>query len=101
MRITEHREHAQGLVALEEAHSAHVGGEIVDVGDSAAGVLAGVTEVEIGDDVLGGVESLEPLLRRLAVDDADGDALVQQARSKMPANKAAAARHENLLAAHP
>ena len=36
--VDEDREHAEGFVVFDEAHAAHVGGEIVDFADAVAGV---------------------------------------------------------------
>ncbi len=53
---------------LDEADPAHVGGQVVDLVDPRASVLAGVGEGEIGDDALGALVALLPFVERQAVD---------------------------------
>ena len=47
VRVDQHREHAQGLVVLDEAHAAHVGGQVVDVGGALGGALAVFRQVQV------------------------------------------------------
>ena len=47
VRVDQHRQHARGLVALDEAHAAHVGGEVVDA--SRAGDRLASTRPARGD----------------------------------------------------
>src|SRR5690606_24218486 len=50
----QHRERAQGLVVLDEAHAAHVAGEVVDLGGAVADGLAAGGEVgQVPLEVLG------------------------------------------------
>ena len=101
VRVDQHGEHAQSFVVFDEAHAAHVGGEVVDIADAAARFLAFVAEIEIGLDVLDVVEHLVPLVERFDVDAANPlDALLAQLRDQMSANEPAAACYENNLILH-
>ena len=52
MRVDEHREHALGLVRLDEAHAAHVGGQVVDHAGVLGGGPAGLEAGKVADLVL-------------------------------------------------
>ena len=71
VRVDQHRQHAEGLVVLDEAHAAHVGRQVVNLARPAAGLVAGVAQLQIGLDVFDVVEHLIPLVERLDVDTAD------------------------------
>ena len=58
----QHRQHAQRLVVLDEAHAAHVGGEVVDHVDAVAGALARRQVLKVGASVVDVVEALVPLV---------------------------------------
>src|SRR5207248_11464559 len=66
-------EHAQSLVVFDEAHAAHIGGEVVDGAAVAAaeGFLAGVFQIQIELEIFHFGENLIPLIERLDVDRAD------------------------------
>ena len=69
--VDEDRDHARGPVRLDEAHAAHVAGEVVDVADAANCVLARLERAEVGYTVLDAVDHLIPLVERLDVDRAE------------------------------
>src|SRR3982075_950646 len=67
----QHRQHALGLVGLDEAHAAHVGGQVVDHAGAPGGRPAGLEPGEGADLVLDARRLLVPLGERLHVDGAD------------------------------
>ena len=93
VRVDQHGEHAQGLVVLDEAHAAHVGGEVVDRARALDGVHGRRRcRSQVGDEVLDAVGALVPLVERLDVDGADlGMAALLQGADEMAADEAAAA----------
>ena len=75
----EHREHALGLVELDEAHAAHVRGKLIYLVGAFTRLLAVTLFREIKLEVLDAVVDLMPLVQRLDVDAADvGVALAKQ-----------------------
>ena len=82
-----------GLVVLDEAHAAHVGGEVVDHrAHPSRAARAGVAKVAGQPQVLDVVEALVPLVERLDVDRADlGVATLLQNADQMAADEAAGA----------
>ena len=96
MGVDQHREHAEGFVVFDEAHAAHVGGEVVDFAHSVAGTLASFAELEIGLDVFDVVEDLIPLVERFDVDAADVlVALVAEMGDQVSTDETTAASNEN------
>ena len=92
VRVDEHREHAQGLVVLDEAHAAHVGREVEDRVGALDGGVAVALEVEIEDEVLDVGEPLVPTGLGFAVDGADaGEPLAPEIGDEVPADETAAA----------
>ncbi len=71
VRVDQDGDHARGPVRLDEAHAAHVAGEVVDVRDAADGVPARLERAEVGDAVVDVREHLVPLVERLDVDRAE------------------------------
>ena len=69
--VDEHREHAQGLVVLDEPHATHVGGEVEDIAGAHERIVAGGGILHVGDDDLGPIIDLVPLRERLPVDGPD------------------------------
>ena len=47
VRVDQHRQHAQGLVVLDEAHAAHVGGQVVDRAGASGGGPARLQQREV------------------------------------------------------
>jgi hypothetical protein len=68
LRVDEDGEHAERLVALDEAHPAHVGGEVHDRRGARGRLVAGGLLAQVEDAVVRVVEELVPLLERLHVD---------------------------------
>ena len=60
-------QHAVRLVGLDEAHAAHVGGQVVDPARAGADALTGLGIAQVGHDVLHAVDELVPLRQGLAV----------------------------------
>jgi hypothetical protein len=98
--VDQHRQHAEGLIIFDEPHAAHVGGEVVDVVHAATSFVASFPFLEVGDDVLGFVEHLIPLVNRLHVDAANLMPVLQQSSRQVTANETAAAGDEDFLLAH-
>ena len=71
MRVDQHRQHAQGRVVLDEAHAAHVGGEVVDDHGVARRSFAGVLVLQIQLQILRLGKTLVPLVEGLDIDGAD------------------------------
>jgi hypothetical protein len=90
-----HRKHAECLVALDEAHPAHVGGEIEDLRRAVDGLSRSLEQGNVEDAVVGCVENLMPLVQRLAVDRPHLAPLAQQRGDEMSADEAAAAGDEH------
>ena len=92
MRVDQHAQHAQGLIVLNESHSAHVCGEHIHVLHAFARSAGRLETREIGDDIFHSIVDLIPFLQRLAVNAADFLlAGFLHAADEMAANKAAAA----------
>ena len=101
MRVDEHGQHAQRLVVLDEAHPAHVGGEVVDVLGTCQRFRAGLLEnVRSRNHVLSGVVDLVPLVEGLEIDHPDFAALIQQIEDEMTSDEASAACNYNQFTAH-
>ena len=100
MGAHQHRQHALGLVGLDEAHAAHVGGEVVDHRRALGGGPAGFELGEVAHLVLDARGLLVPLGERLHVDAADlGVAALLQHTDQMAADEATSAGddHEIIL----
>src|ERR1700750_1163630 len=96
VRVDEDREHAQGFVLLDEAHPAHVCGEIVDLRRAAGSDFAVFLQVEIEADIFDVVESLIPLMKRFNVDRADRRAAsAPQIRDESTADETTCAGYDN------
>jgi hypothetical protein len=67
----QHRQHALGLVGLDETHAAHVGREVVDHARALGGCPAGLEQGQIADLVLDAGKLLVPFGERLHVDRPD------------------------------
>src|SRR5205809_7639103 len=92
LRVDQHADHAQAFVELDEAHPAHVAGEVVDDIHSLDRVGSFVAQVQIRDDVLSLRMNLVPLGGWLDIDAADVlVSLGEQIADEMPADKPAAA----------
>ena len=94
VRIDQHGQHAQRLVVLDEAHAAHVGGQVVNLHGALGGRLAVFLEIQIEGEILDVVEALVPFVERLDVHRANvAVALLAQQRDQRAANKTARASH--------
>ncbi len=85
---------------LDEAHAAHVGGEVVDHPGALGGLAAGLEQGEVADLVLHARRLLVPLGERLHVDGADlGVAALLQDADQMATDEATGAGddHEIIL----
>jgi hypothetical protein len=71
MRVDQDGDHAVGLVRLDEAHAAHVCGEVEDIGGTGDGAATGVALAEVGGHVLHAGMALVPALLRLDVHSTD------------------------------
>ena len=69
--VDEHAEHAEGFVVFDEAHAAHVGGELEDDVGAFGGLEAVVLVLEVEREVFDVLGDLVPLVERLDVDGAD------------------------------
>ncbi len=86
MRVDSHAEHTQGLVVLDEAHPAHVGGEVVDLVGALEGTVAVVLLPQVERPVVRLRKLLEPLVGGFDVDGAHLIvALPQQVRHEVAA----------------
>ena len=91
VRVDQHRDHAVGLVRLDEAHAAHVGGEIEDVRRAVGRRVARLLLAQVGGDVVDAVVLLIPAAERLQVDGANVlEAAALQLGDEMSADEAAA-----------
>ncbi len=87
MHVDAHAEHAEGLVVLDEAHPAHVGGEVVDLIGALQGAVAVVFLAQVEGSVVRLGKLLEPLVGGLDVDGAHlVVALPQQIRHEVAAS---------------
>ncbi len=100
MGVDEHREHAGGLVVLDEAHAAHVGGEVEDLLDAVDRGPAGAELAQVEDEVLGAGVHLVPLAERLDVGRADLVAAAQQVGDQPSADESATAGDEHARYRH-
>ncbi len=69
--LIKHRQHARGLVQLDEAHPAHVGSKIEDVARAGGRAFAGAELGQIERQVVDVLKALIPLAGRLDVDRSD------------------------------
>ena len=98
MGVDEHAQHAEGFVVFDEAHAAHVGGELEDGGDAFGGAVAGVLVLEVEDEILDAVSDLIPVVERLLVDAADDlDPIGKEVLDQMATDEAARAADGHFL----
>ena len=71
MGADQYRQHALGLVGLDEAHAAHVGRQVVDHLGVLGGLAARLEQGEIAHLILDAGSLLVPLVEGLHVDGAD------------------------------
>ncbi len=98
--VDQNREHAQGLVVLDEAHAAHVGGEVIDIIRVDKRLYAGILETKIRDDIFRTLTNLIPLVERLEIDRSNLVAFAQQVRSEMATDEASAACDYDQITTH-
>src|SRR4051812_27405248 len=75
--IGKEREHAIGLVALDEADSTHVAGQIEVSLHTIAGGLACFTTAKVELSIVDVIESLKPVVERLDVDGTNSTPLIR------------------------
>ena len=98
MGVDQHREHAERLVVLDEAHAAHIGRQVVDLGRAVHGLHAGVAIAQIEASIVGLGEHLVPLVVGLEVDRADvAMAARKQIRDQVAADEPAGPGHQDEL----
>ena len=86
--LIEHRQHAFGFVSLDEAHAAHISGEVVDHARIPRGGATGIEKGEVSNLVVDARGLLIPLVQRLSVDSADiGVATLLQHANQMAADE--------------
>jgi hypothetical protein len=101
VRVGEHVEHTRGLVVLDEADAAHVGGELVNGFDAVGRLHTVVAQAEIELAVVDVFEALIPRRGRFEVDGPDGTRLGAAQRGyQVPADEAAGAGYQNLSLRH-
>jgi len=98
--IDQHAEHAEAFVELDEAHSTHVGGEVVDPVSAVDGPDAGVFVFEIEGEVFSLREALIPLPLGLFVDRADFVSLVEHGFDQVAPDESTGTGDENVRLAH-
>ncbi len=100
MRVDEHRQHAKCLVGLDEAHSAHVGGEVEDVARSLQRLAAGIEIAQVQHSVVRLVKDLEPLVDGFHIDcPHSSTVLAEEIGDEMPADEASGAANDHVV--HP
>src|SRR5208283_3193539 len=96
MCVDQHRKHAKGFVFLDEAHAAHVGGQIVNITRALGGSLTILLVVEIQREIFNVPESLVPMIERLDVNSANTlVALRAQGGHEIAADKTTGTGYEN------
>jgi hypothetical protein len=96
MRVDQHRQHAQCLVGLDEAHATHVSGEIEDVRSPICSLSAILERAKIELTIFHIPEALVPLGGRLGVDSPDLlNAASTQVADEVSADEASCARYEH------
>ncbi len=96
MRVDEHAEHAEGFVVFDKAHTAHVGGEVVDHFGVFADELAGVDALHIHHQIFHIRVELIPVIQRFLVDRADVRvALIAKKLDEVSADESAGAENRD------
>jgi hypothetical protein len=100
MSVDQDAYHTERFVVFDEAHPAHVGGEIVDKIDIFDRAFAAffVAEIELQIFRLG--KHLKPFLKRFHIDRADLFPLTKQIGHKMTANETPAAANYDFFRFH-
>ncbi len=98
VRVDQHAEHAEGAVVFDEAHAAHVGGEVIDDFGALERFIASGFFLEIELEVFDVGEFLIPLVEGFDVDGADvGVALGEEVGHEMTADETAGAADDNFV----
>src|SRR5215469_12545531 len=99
MRVDQNRKHAQSFIVLDEAHSAHVGCEIVDVGGARYGCVAVLLQFQTQDEVFAVPKFLVPLAERLSINITNAAmALFPQASYQAATNETSGTGNEDQFA---
>ena len=92
------REHAERLVVLDEAHAAHVGGEIIDFVRALGRCLAVFAQIQVERKIFDIIKALVPLFERLDIHGANAlVSLAAQVRHQMPADKSSCAGNHHSI----
>ena len=98
MSVSQHTEHAEGAVVLDEAHAAHVGRQLKDRAGSLDRLAAVLFVLQIQAEIFDAGDNLVPLVQGLDVDGADlARAAGNQILDQMTANKASRTANDNFL----
>ena len=96
VRINEDREHTQGLVLFDKAHTAHIRREVVDLSRASGSDFAILFKVEVERNIFDVIEALIPLMKGLHVDSANGRATAPpQVRDESTTDKTPCASYDN------
>ena len=98
--VDQDAEHAEAFVQLDEAHTTHVGGEIVDPVGAVDRLDAGVFVLEVEGEVLGSGEALIPLPLGFFVDGADFVSLLEHGFDEVAADESATPRDQDCMLIH-
>src|SRR5215210_2285380 len=102
MGVDQHGQHAKGLVVLDEAHTTHVGCEVVDLVHPFRGFLAAPQTPQIESAIVRGVVQLVPVFSWLDVDGSYVDlAFCEKIRYEGASDESAGTGNQNLLFTHP
>src|SRR6185436_7449133 len=98
MRVDEHREHAERAIVFDEAHPAHVRGEIIDLCGIAQRGLASFSLLKIQLQILDLGKDLVPVIKRLLINGANVPmALAKQVTHQMTADEPTGAADDNFI----
>src|SRR5438046_1101774 len=101
VRINQHGQHTKSLVVLNEAHAAHIGGEIVNFACALTHGIAVILQVQVQDEVFSLVTNLVPLLQRLDIHCSNpADASLAQIRNERAANESTRSSYNRNAAFH-
>ena len=98
--INEDAEHTEAFVEFDEAHAAHVCGEVVNLVAAVGGLDAGVFEFEVEGEVLGFGEALIPLPLGFFIDGADAVSRGEEVLDEFAADESAGAGYEGWVVLH-
>jgi hypothetical protein len=100
VRVNENAEHAESLVEFYEAHTAHVGSQVVYCITAINGLDAGVFEFQVKREVFGFREALIPLPLGLFIHGPDRMALGKEGFNEFAADESAGAGYKDGMGWH-